>query len=49
VASAASCGEVRNDCPTIEAVGVAPSSFTISSMSAAGSLRLPASVTPLCR
>jgi hypothetical protein len=45
-ASAASCGEERSDWPTIETAGLAPSARTSSSTIAAGSLRLPASITP---
>jgi hypothetical protein len=44
-ASAASCGEVRNDWPTTETFGPAPSCLTISQTISDPSSRLPASIT----
>src|SRR5262245_52998993 len=45
LASAASCGEVRNDWPTTSTFGAAPSCLTISQTSSEPSSRLPASIT----
>ena len=46
LASAASCGEARNDWPTMEAEGALPSSRTMSHRMWETSWRLPASITP---